>query len=306
MTPSEMLELRDLSGHGEEELCLAYESLRSERAQDADGTWIHSRLGAVMGTPLEREKDRREVHSLATKPLGPELQRWYRQAAERPVAWWLDHHLGARHSFHSCMACGVCVSQCPGARFHPGYNPRQVVDVALSRDEARLEELLSTDALWLCGQCGQCAARCPRDNSIMGLVSSLRQIAQLKGWHLRSTRGRQQYFARHLWGANLWNRGVSMHFRNLRPATHGDFGPRWAAWFEHADEQMRRVGASVDHDGDFGGRHPHRDTLAELRACFVVGGSIALWQQLEDHAASDAEAAGMTPDEYLQQVGREG
>ena len=306
MKPDEMLERDDFSSCSEDQLSSAYERLRAEGTQAADGSWVHTRLGEIMATPLEREKDRREIESLAAKTPSPELQQWYQQAAARPVAWWLDHHLGARHSFHSCMACGVCSSQCPAARFHPGYSPRQVVDVALSRDEARLEELLSADTLWLCGQCGSCAARCPRNNSVMGLVSSLRQVAQLKGWHLRSVRGRQQYAARHLWGGNLWNRGVSMHFRNVLPETHADFGPRWTAWFVRGAEQMRRVGASVDREGNFGGRHPHPKTLAELRACVIVGGSVTLWQHIEEHAAADAQDQGMTPDEYLHQVGREG
>lgn len=306
MKPNPLLSRTDLSSCSDQELGAAYDSLHAEQVQNDEGTRVYPRLRDLIGTPLEREKDRREIQALANGSAGSELQKWYREAAARPASWWLDHHLGARHSFHSCMACGVCTSQCPAARFHPGYNPRQVVDVALSRDDARLEELLSTDMVWLCGQCGQCAARCPRNNSVMGLVSSLRQLAQLKGWHSRSARGRQQYHARHLWGGNLWNRGVSMHFRNVRPETHGDFGPRWERWFAQADEQMRRVGATVDQEGSFGGRRPHPDTLAELRACVVVGGSAALWQHIEDHAARDAKSQGLTRDEYLRRVAREG
>ena len=115
---------------------------------------------------------------------------------------------------------------CPAAEHFEEYDPRCIVDAALSGDEERLVELLKSDILWYCAQCGSCNSRCPHNNDIMGLVGSLRCLAQLKGYHVESVRGRQQYAGRHLWGANLWNRAVSLYFRNGDPAAHPDFGPR--------------------------------------------------------------------------------
>ena len=45
--------------------------------------------------------------------------------------------------------------------------------------------------------------------------------------------------------------------------------------------------------------------IREVVLSVIVGGSIALWHCIEEHEAQDAEAGDMTPDEYLQQVGRE-
>ncbi len=289
-----------------EELVEHYEALRDATREGSEGRREHPNLGTIMASPLERAKDRWETACLADTREPAALQAWYDRARREPCTWWLDHQLAARHAFHSCMSCGICVSQCPAARFHSDYSPRKVVDIALSRDEARLEALLSSEELWLCGQCGTCKARCPRGNSVMGLVSSLRQLAQLKGWHVRSSRGRQQYAARHLWGANFWNRGLSMHFRNVIPVTHADFGPRWADWFSVAEDQMKRVGADPDREGSFGGRYTNPAALAELRACVIEGGTIALWQAIETSGCADAENLEMALDDYLKKVASDG
>lgn len=306
MLPSELLDPEALRGLPDGELIERYERLRDAEVAGPGGCSVHPNVGVLMGTPFEREKDRREAAMLADAPELPEMQAWYAEAAKQPCSWWLDHHLAARHAFHSCMACGVCASQCPAARFHASYSPRRVVDAALSHDEKQLEALLSSDELWLCGQCGSCKARCPRGNSIIGLVSSLRQLAELKGFHLRSVRGRQQYAGRHLWGGNLWNRGMSMHFRNVIPSAHKDFGPRWEAWFADAETQMRRVGATPDEAGNFGGRYTCPEALAELRACIHGGGTLAIWQKLEHFATEDAQKEGLTIDDYHDRVGSEG
>ena len=108
----------------------------------------------------------------------------------------------------------------------------------------------------------------------MGLIGSLRTLAQLKGYHLESVRGRQQYAGRHLWAANLWNRAVSLYFRNGDPAGHPDFGPRYARWQAEIEEQFVRVGGQPDMDGTFAGRKVTPETLAELRGCIRAGGAL--------------------------------
>ena len=204
------------------------------------------------------------------------------------------------------MSCGVCTSQCPAARYYDDYSPRHIVDVALSGDEECLVALLKSDTLWLCGQCGSCKPGCPRGNNIIGLVSSLRLLAQLKGWHRFSARGRQQYAARHLWGANFWNRGASLTFRDIHPDQHPDFGPRFAECFRDWELHMRRVGANPDSDGNYGGRKIAPETLAQLRECVRWGGTLSLWNRLEAAAAKQAEEMGLTIDEYAAQASTEG
>ena len=92
----------------------------------------------LYGTGFEREKDRREVSRLVQQDPPPEMQAWYDEARSQSCVWWLDHHLVARHALKSCLYCGVCTSQCPAAQYYEDYNPRTIVDVALSRDEAQL------------------------------------------------------------------------------------------------------------------------------------------------------------------------
>jgi heterodisulfide reductase subunit C len=287
------------------ELCFTYDTLRDESSATEAGTYFPN-IQRLLGTAFEREKDRREVARLLEQAPVPEMQGWYDNARHQSCVWWLDNHLVARHALKSCLYCGVCTAQCPAAEYYEDYNPRTIVDVALSRDEGRLVELLQSDALWYCGQCGSCKPKCPRENNVMGLVSSLRCLSQLKGYHLASVRGRQQYAARHLWGGNFWNRACSLHFHNATAEGHPDFGPRFARYRAEVEPQMRRLGASPDLRGEFGGKKVNPESLAELRRCVQWGGTLVLWQQLEAHAMTHAASAGLTIDEYHQRVSTEG
>ena len=259
----------------------------------------------VFATPEEREKDRQETLA-AIEECPAEMQVFYKQARHESCTWWLDNQLVARHALESCLSCGVCTAECPAAQYYEGYSPRAIVDVALSRDEARLVELLKSEMLWYCGQCGSCKPKCPQGNNVLGLISSLRYLAQLKGYHLCSVRGRQQYAARHLWGGNLWNRGLSLYFRNAAAESHPDFGPRHAQYQAQVDEQMRRLGATPDTPGDFCGRKTPPETIEELRQCIAWGGTLVLWNQVENHAAADAHARGMSIEQYHEKVRSEG
>lgn len=284
------------------ELVEAYERMRDEET-GADHSFPNIRR--LFGSALEREKDRREIRSLAKNSDG-EMQQWYENARNQPCLWWLDHHLVAKNALKSCIACGVCTAQCPAAEFFPEYNPRTIIDVALARDEDRIVALLKSETLWLCAQCGSCKPKCPRENNLMGLISSLRYLAQLKGYHLSSVRGRQQYGMRHLCGGNLWNRAFTLYFRNVDPDHHPDFGPRYAQFHARAEEQMVRLGAHPDRSGPFGGRKTPPQTMSEFRACLAEGGTLVLWNQLEEWAAQDAKNTGVSIDEYHDLVRREG
>lgn len=292
----------ELETMADDELVAGYQSLRDQE-DGARGSYPN--IGRLYGSALEREKDRREIRAQA-ESSDAEMHAWYDRARNEPCTWWLKNHLVAKHALETCIACGVCTSQCPAAHYFAEYNPRTIVDAALSQDEERLIELLKSDVLWYCGQCGSCIPMCPRENNLMGLVSSLRFLAQLKGYHLSSVRGRQQYAMRHLCGGNLWNRGFSLYFRNVTAEGHPDFGPRYARYQSEAEGQMIRLGASPDRPGNFGGRKLSPQTLAEFRSCLVSGGTMVLWNQLENHASEDAKKSGVSIEEYHNRVHREG
>jgi quinone-modifying oxidoreductase subunit QmoC len=295
----------DLAAYSDEEITAAYYALRDEVEPRGEGNY-YPNIKRLVGTAFEREKDRREVRALVGEPDKTEWEAWYQKAAEQPCTWWVENHLVARHALTTCLSCGMCTSVCPAAEHFEEYDPRCIVDVALSGDEGRLVELLKSDVLWYCAQCGSCNSRCPEENDIMGLVSSLRTLAQLKGYHLESVRGRQQYAGRHLWAANLWNRAFSLYFRNVDPAAHPDFGPRFARWQAELEEQFMRVGGQPDMDGTFAGRKVTPETLAELRSCIRAGGALVLWDKIEEHAEEDAARRGLDLDQYYDKVRSEG
>jgi quinone-modifying oxidoreductase subunit QmoC len=295
----------ELAGYRDEEITSAYYALRDFAEPRGEATY-YPNLKRLAGSALEREKDRREVRAIVRRPDRSQWQAFYERAAEEPCTWWLENELVARRALTSCLSCGMCTSVCPAAEHFEEYDPRCIVDSALSGNEDRLVELLKSDIIWYCAQCGSCNSRCPHENDIMGLVGSLRCLAQLKGYHLDSVRGRQQYAGRHLWGANLWNRAVSLYFRNGDPAQHPDFGPRYARWQAELEEQFVRVGGQPDMDGTFAGRKVSPETLEELRSCIRAGGALFLWDRIEEHAAADASRLGIGIDEYYDKVRSEG
>ena len=260
----------------------------------------------IFNTALEREKDRREMARRLNASDKTPIQQWYEDAAEQSCVWWIENHLLMKHSLKSCMFCGMCTAVCPAAEHYADYNPRGIVDVALSGDENAVQTLLKSEVIWYCGQCGSCKERCTRENSVMGIISSLRQLAEIKGYHLYTTRGRQQYAGRHLWAGNFWNRGCSLYFRNGDPESHPDFGPAYNQLFDTQEEEFLRVGAHPDRDGIFGGRKIRPESLEELRQCAQAGGSLFLWQRIDAHGAANAAARRMDLETYLTTVRKEG
>ena len=310
VTPTQQIFPADLLAKGHDELgsipddglVTAYETMRD---QETGAGHAYPNIKHLYGTSLEREKDRRETRESA-ESCDAEMQEWYEKARNEPCVWWLENHLVAKHALKSCITCGVCTARCPAAQYYPEYNPRTIVDAALAKNEDRLVELLKSDILWYCGQCGSCKPKCSRENNLMGLISSLRFLAQLKGYHLCSVRGRQQYAMRHLCGGNLWNRACTLYFRNITAEGHPDFGPRYARYHAEAEGQMVRLGASPDRAGQFGGRKVSPETIAEFRSCLATGGTLVLWNQLEEWASEDARKKGLSMDEYHERVSREG
>lgn len=313
-TPTEDLEpwfSREPSWHGrdsgrcrqhleslsDEEIIDQYCELRDQRMVWGGGHF-YPNIKKLFLTPFEREKDRRETALWQRKYAESEVARWYEDAKEKPCVWWLDNHLIAKHAFKSCMSCGTCAAACPAAEFHD-FNPREVMETVQSRDEDRIVNLLKAETIWYCGQCGTCKLRCPRGNNPFGMISSLRQLSQLKGYHVFSSRGKQQYTARHLWGGNFWNRGCSLYFRNTQVRFHLDFGPRFARYVFTQEEMYRRIGGCPDMDGSMPGKKIHPDTLQEIRRCWQVGGTLVLWDQIEECAQQQAREQGLDIDDYF-------
>ena len=293
-----------LDSLSDQEILEGYRTLRDEKVPRAEG-WYYPNVRILHGTAFEREKDRREQQIWNETHGESEVVRWYREAREKPCAWWIENHLIARHALTSCMSCGVCSSLCPAAEFYD-YNPRAIMEIVQEKDEQTLVELLRSDTIWYCYQCASCKAKCPRQNSPFGMLSSLRQLSQLKGYHVHSIRGRQQVAARHLWGGNLWNRACSLYFRNPNPEAHRDFGPRHEKLYKSPEIAFRQVGASPDMPGSLSARKVHPETLQEVRRLWHAGGALFLWQMIDEAAARGAVEDGLTIDEYHDKAKTEG
>ena len=86
--------------------------------------------------------------------------------------------LGGNH-LRYCYQCGACVGDCPSARFHPGFNPREIMLLALL---GALDRLLAPDAiLWRCSNCYTCYERCPQDVRPVEVILALKSLASEDG-----------------------------------------------------------------------------------------------------------------------------
>lgn len=76
-------------------------------------------------------------------------------------------NLGSR-----CSNCGMCVGDCPAARFSDDFNPRQIVIRAF---RGLVESLLDRDSpIWKCTTCYTCHERCPSGVKPVDVIMELR------------------------------------------------------------------------------------------------------------------------------------
>jgi heterodisulfide reductase subunit C2 len=90
----------------------------------------------------------------------------------------LEAVLGADHVAF-CYQCGACVGDCPTARFHKGFNPREIMLKSLVGD---IDELIEENSIiWLCSNCYNCYERCPQDVRPVEVIIALKNLAVQKG-----------------------------------------------------------------------------------------------------------------------------
>lgn len=74
----------------------------------------------------------------------------------------------------SCDQCGQCSASCP-IGFALDLLPHQMVRLLQLDAESKV---LSSEALWLCIQCGRCTRVCPREVDLAGRIQELRTRAR--------------------------------------------------------------------------------------------------------------------------------
>jgi heterodisulfide reductase subunit C len=77
-----------------------------------------------------------------------------------------------------CFQCGTCVSVCPVSAKNPKYDPRKIIWMALL---GLRDEVLSSEAIWLCSTCYSCYVRCPQNVKITSVISAIQNIAAKEG-----------------------------------------------------------------------------------------------------------------------------
>jgi len=76
----------------------------------------------------------------------------------------------------ACNQCGRCSSGCPAVEAMD-ILPSQAIRMA----QLGMEEVLESNAIWICASCLTCVTRCPKGVDLPRLMEALRQIALRKG-----------------------------------------------------------------------------------------------------------------------------
>lgn len=78
----------------------------------------------------------------------------------------------------SCFQCGTCTASCPIRAVDEDYNPRKIIRMVIL---GMKEEVLKSEAIWLCTYCYTCQERCPQDVGITDLMFALKNMATREG-----------------------------------------------------------------------------------------------------------------------------
>jgi heterodisulfide reductase subunit C len=74
-----------------------------------------------------------------------------------------------------CYTCGICVGDCPAARFSDDFNPRQIfLKVCLGLGEGLTGE---KSPIWKCTTCYTCSERCPAGVKPLDVILALRNLS---------------------------------------------------------------------------------------------------------------------------------
>ena len=78
----------------------------------------------------------------------------------------------------SCIQCGTCSGSCPTAPAMD-YTPRLIMQMVLRGEH---DEVLRSQAIWMCASCHSCTVRCPRGIPVADVLAQLCGIAIEEGY----------------------------------------------------------------------------------------------------------------------------
>ncbi len=208
-----------------------------------------------------------------------------------------------REGLKSCMNCGVCTGVCPAAEFYD-YDPRQIVNTVLTRDDEQIERLLRSETIWYCGECLSCRPRCPRGNTPAYVIQGLRTLSQRLGFFVESEKGRQQLAIKRLIGDNILKTGYCLVPRNIKPELHPEQGAVWE-WITRNDEEVYgRFTPVYGAEGQGALRRIDEESMRELHRIFDVSGGREFYDTIERHSERKAREMGFdgADDDYMMQT----
>ncbi|MBQ0053563.1 MAG: 4Fe-4S dicluster domain-containing protein, partial [Bacteroidales bacterium] len=124
-----------------------------------------------------------------------------------------------KEGLKACINCGTCSAICPAAEFYK-YDPKTIVNIVQTKDDAQIEELLKSEMIWYCGECMSCLTRCPRKNAPGLIVMALRSLSIDMGYFVYSEKGRQQLPLTRRMQTNILNYGYCVYPRTFHYEEH--------------------------------------------------------------------------------------
>lgn len=77
----------------------------------------------------------------------------------------------------ACFQCGTCTGSCPSGR-RTAIRTRKILRKLL----LGIDEVISSDDIWLCSTCYTCYERCPRSIPVTDVIIKLRNLASKRGF----------------------------------------------------------------------------------------------------------------------------
>jgi len=196
---------------------------------------------------------------------------------------------------NACMNCGVCSAICPAAEFFP-YDPKKICNILQTKDNQLIEELLSSDYIWYCGQCMSCKTRCPRGNTPGLLISTLRTLSQKLGLFTKSPKGRQQYAIYKTVGESILTKGYCTHAEMIKPDLHPEQGQVWEWYHSNLEEIIDRLGGNLNKPGSGALRKISDESIAEVNRIFEVTGGKNFFDTIDQFSQQQAKEMGLETD----------
>ena len=211
-----------------------------------------------------------------------------------------------REGLKACLNCGTCTAICPAAEFY-NYQPRLILDILQTKEDAQIEDLLKSNTIWYCGECMSCVTRCPRGNAPGLVIQALRSLSQDLGFFTESEKGRQQLALKRTIGKWILEYGYCLFPSEVLPELHPEQGPVWEWEHEHMEAVMTRLGANYKGTGPVILRKIPGDALDEIARIFEVTGGTARFEKIEEFSKIKAQEMGMDMedgknDEYIKHI----